>query len=150
MTSFKSKTKNRNPVKYLFITYPHSTVSKTEFIQSIEDRFELDYYKVCEESHASGEPHLHALVRFVNKYSKNKVLQHLQSVYPDASKRMDVAIVRSIDHADAYLDKEDQDTISRGILRQPYKVKWCKLYTDFCKEIGLGDIKSFGEYLEKS
>ncbi|KPA15700.1 hypothetical protein MHK_004093, partial [Candidatus Magnetomorum sp. HK-1] len=104
---------NRNPVKQLFITFPHSVCDKCKFRDDLL-RFEPDYYKVCEEKHKDGTPHLHAVVRFKNKYSKAFVLRHFKEIYPDDYKRIDVKPVRSIKKSIQYLSKEDPFPLESG------------------------------------
>lgn len=104
---------NRNPVKQLFFTFPKSTIDKQQFRDDLL-RFEPDYYKVVQESHADGTPHLHAVVRFKNKYSKAYVLKYFKGLYPNDYKRIDVKPVRSIKRALLYLSKEDSNPLVSG------------------------------------
>lgn len=105
--------KNRNPVKQLFITYPKSVCDKHTFRDHLL-KFEPDYYKIVEEHHKDGTPHLHAVIRFKNKYSKAYILKYFKEVYPDDYKRIDVAPVRSIKNALKYLSKEDTQPLTSG------------------------------------
>lgn len=104
---------NRNPVKQFFITFPKSNIDKVEFRDSLL-RFEPSYYKVCEEQHKDGTPHLHAVVKFKNKYSKAFVLKYFKEKYPEDYKRIDVEIVRSIKNSITYLSKEDDNPLESG------------------------------------
>lgn len=104
---------NRNPVKQLFITFPKSTVDKHTFRDSLL-KFSPDYYKVVEERHKDGTPHLHAIVRFKNKYSKSFVLKKFKEDYPNEYKRIDVKPVRSIKQSIKYLSKEDPNPLTTG------------------------------------
>lgn len=104
---------NRNPVKQLFITFPKSNVTKNKFRDDLL-RFEPSYYKVVQETHEDGSPHLHAIVKFKNKYSKSFVLKHFKEKYPDDYKRIDIKPVRSIKNAINYLSKEDPEPLESG------------------------------------
>lgn len=101
---------NRNPVKQLFITFPKSNVDKHQFRDDLL-RFEPDYYKICEEKHEDGTPHLHAVIRFKNKFSKAFVLKYFKEKYPDDYKRIHVKPVRSIKQSIKYLSKEDPNPL---------------------------------------
>lgn len=102
---------NRNPVKQLFITFPQSgSIDKHQFRDALL-RFEPDYYKICQETHKDGNPHLHAVVRFKNKYSRAFVIKYFKEKYPDSYKRIDVKPVRSIRNALAYISKEDTNPL---------------------------------------
>lgn len=104
---------NRNPVKQLFITFPKSNIDKSEF-RDLLLRFEPDYYKICEEKHQDGTPHLHAVIRFKNKYSKAIVLKYFENKLPLDYRRIDIQPVRSIKKALLYLSKEDSEPLESG------------------------------------
>lgn len=131
---------NRNPVKQLFITFPKSTVDKNTFRDALL-RFEPSYYKICEEKHKDGTPHLHAVIKFKNRYSKAYVLKFFKQLYPNDYKRIDVEPVRSIKKAIEYLSKEDPTPLesgvfheSRGALTKEEKI--FKIYLKY-KEMGV-------------
>lgn len=129
-------TTNRNPVKQLFLTFPHSTCDKQQFRDDLL-RFEPDYYKVCEEKHKDGTPHLHAIVRFKSKYSKAFVLRHFKELYPNDYKRIDIKPVRSIKNAIQYLSKEDPAPLESGAFKDgrgsTKRRNMRKIYNDFQK-----------------
>lgn len=129
---------NRNPVKQLFITFPHSNVDKVQFRDDLL-RFEPDYYNVCEEKHKDGSPHLHAIVRFKNKYSKAFVLKYFKEKYPDDYKRIDIKPVRSIKNAIQYLSKEDTTPLISGEFtsnRNPTKNQ----HNKFARDLGYTNV----------
>lgn len=101
---------NRNPVKQVFITFPKSHIDKQEFRDFLL-RFSPEYYKVAEEKHKDGTPHLHAVVKFKNKYSCRHVINEFKKIYPDHYKRFDIEPVRSIKSSINYLSKEDQSPL---------------------------------------
>lgn len=125
---------NRNPVKQLFITFPHSNVDKVAFRDDLL-RFEPNYYKVCEEKHKDGSPHLHAVVRFKNKYSKAYVIKYFKEKYPDDYKRIDVKPVRSIKNSIAYLSKEDENPLVSGEFEDTRRPQ-DNLRDKFARELG--------------
>lgn len=134
---------NRNPVKQLFITFPHSTCDKIEFRDKLL-RFEPDYYKLCEEKHQDGTPHLHAVIRFKNKYSQSHVLKYFKQIFPDDYKRIDVKPVRSIKKAIDYLSKEDPFPLESGpfeSLRNPQR-NWA---INFARKLGYNDLNHLVE-----
>lgn len=100
-------------MKQFFITFPKSNVDKVTFRDALL-RFEPDFYKVVEEKHKDGTPHLHAVIRFKNKYSKSKILSYFKELYPDDYKRIDIESVRSISNAITYLSKEDPNPLTTG------------------------------------
>lgn len=104
---------NRNPVRQLFITFPHSSCDKNTF-RDFLIQFSPDYYKVAEETHQDGTPHLHAVVKFKNKFSCAHVIKKFKDIYPDDYKRLDVKPVRSIKNSIKYLSKEDPSPLESG------------------------------------
>lgn len=104
---------NRNPIKQVFITLPHSHIDKST-LRDFLLQFSPEYYKVCEEKHKDGTPHLHAVVKFVNKYSCAHIIKQFKNVYPDDYKRLDVKPVRSIKRSIEYLSKEDSEPLTNG------------------------------------
>lgn len=148
MTSYiKYKMSNRNPVKQLFITFPKSNVDKQTFRDALL-RFEPSYYKVCEEKHKDGTPHLHAVVKFKNKYSKAYVLKHFKELYPDDYKRIDVKPVRSIKNSIAYLSKEDPEPLESGEFvdgRNPQD----NLLLGYCRFFGFSSLDEFKEHCDQ-
>ena len=134
----KKKTINRNPVKQLFITFPKSNIDKVTF-RDLLLRFEPDYYKIVEEKHKDGTPHLHAVIRFKAKYSKKYVLDYFKEHLPNDYKRIDIDAVRSIKNALNYLSKEDPNPLVSGEYvdtRQPKKNAMEKLKREFADVCG--------------
>ena len=116
MTSF-TKMSNRNPMKQFFITFPKSTIDKNQLRDELL-KFDPEYYKVCEEKHKDGSPHLHAVIKFKNKFSKAHILKKFKEKYPDDYKRIDVEPVRSIKQAINYLSKEDPHPLESGTYQE--------------------------------
>lgn len=112
-----TKSTNRNPVKQVFITFPKSNIDKSTFRDMLL-RFEPSYYKVCEEKHKDGTPHLHAVIVFKNKYSKTFILKVFKENLPEDFKRIDIQPVRSIKNSLQYLSKEDTQPLESS---EPFK-----------------------------
>lgn len=133
---------NRNPVKQMFITFPHSNIDKITF-RNILLQLEPDYYKICEETHKDGTPHLHAVIRYKNKYSKSYVLKFLEKEFPDDYKRIDVETVRSIKNALGYLSKEDPTPLESGPFEETrgmtYQRVYEKISNQFARVAGYSD-----------
>lgn len=104
---------NRNPVKQVFITFPKSNIDK-HTLRDFLLQFNPEYYKVVQETHEDGSPHLHAVVKFKNKYSSKHIINKFKDDYPDDYKRFDVKPTRSIKNAIAYLSKEDPNPLTTG------------------------------------
>lgn len=103
----------RNPCKQWFMTFPKSPINKIEFRDTLL-RFEPTFYKIVEEKHKDGTPHLHAVVVFKGGYSKAFILKYFKEKYSDSYKRIHVETVRSIKHALGYLSKEDIEPLETG------------------------------------
>lgn len=140
--------KNRNPIKQVFITFPQSgEVSKQDFLTTLL-RFEPDYYKIGQEKHKDGQPHLHCVVRFKNKFSIPFMIKYFSEVYPNDYKRIDFQPIRSIKHAINYTEKEDTNPLCSGEFtdnRNPSTAKYNKHARDF----GYTDYKDFIETYPK-
>lgn len=138
---------NRNPVKQFFITFPKSNVDKVTFRDTIL-RFGPDYYKVVEEKHKDGTPHLHCVLRTKNSYTKKFILTYLKEKFPDDYKRIDVEPVRSIKHALNYLSKEDTSPLVSGEYeeRRNPKKSW---QTTFARELGYKSVEDLIDTYKK-
>lgn len=129
---------NRNPVKQVFITFPKSNIDKVT-MRDFLLQFNPEYYKVVEEEHKDGTPHLHAVVKFKNKYSCSNIIKKFSDVYPADYKRLDVHPTRSIKNAIQYLSKEDPSPLESGTFvdnRNPQK-NWSN---KFARELGYNSV----------
>lgn len=108
--------KNYNPIKQMFFTFPHSNVSKVEFLNALLLPLKPEYYKVVEETHKDGTPHLHAVVKWKNGYTKGWMIKKIHKIYPDPKihDSIKVEACRSIKNCVAYTDKEDPDPLESG------------------------------------
>lgn len=98
---------NRNPILKFFVTFPQcGGVTKLKFL-TICQELKLKYYIICKELHQDGNPHLHIILWLAHKMSKPQLLKFFKSKFPNDNQRIQVAPVRSITHAIAYVKKED-------------------------------------------
>lgn len=131
-------TTNRNKIKQFFITFPKSTCDKHTFRDHLL-RFNPEYYKVSEEKHKDGSPHLHAVLKTKSPYSKAFVLKKFKEIYPHDYKRIDVEGCRSINHARAYISKEDTSPLESGDFKDSRDPKLARL-TKFAAQLGWGSL----------
>lgn len=61
----------------------------------------------AQETHEDGSPHLHCICKVVDPVPRKKVLEFLQTTFPDASQRIDVKGCKSWKQSVTYLSKED-------------------------------------------
>jgi len=114
-------------------------------------RFDPDFYRIVEEKHADGSPHLHALVKFKAKFSKAFVLKHFKEIFPDDYKRIDVQPVRSVKHAHDYLSKEDKEPLESGSYLDPRGGNLpsiIHLKNTFATELGFKDYLSWRKHMD--
>lgn len=129
---FTFNSKNRNPVKQFFITFPRSEQFTKEMFLETMQRFKPDYWKISKETHEDGSPHLHGIFRTTNKFSKAFILKYFKKEFPNDYKRIHVGIVRSIKHCLIYIDKEDLEPLTSGEYidgRSPKRsavAHWCR------------------------
>lgn len=139
---------NRNPIKQMFITFPKSNVDKITFRDSLL-KFKPEYYKVVEEKHKDGTPHLHAIVKWKNKYSKAHILKKFKEMYPEDYKRIDVEAIRSIKNALEYLNKEDPTPLTSGPYvdsRASNTTKLEKMKQTFAQSLGFASYQKLEEH----
>lgn len=128
---------NRNGIKQWFMTYPQSTgVTKSDFLDCCKTFVDIKYYKVVQETHEDGSPHLHALYILNVPVTKSNLLRFIREKFPSSYMRIDVKPVRSLRASHAYLDKEDSSPLETpGGLprRQPLisRTEIDKFFTDY-------------------
>lgn len=108
---FARDTVNRGQLQQFFITFPHTTTTKAEFISSLPP---TTYYKVANETHKDGSPHLHGAVITEAKWTKVQLLKHFASKFPHISKSIHIRPIRNLKGAIEYMDKEDPTPVSKG------------------------------------
>lgn len=144
--------KNRNPVKQMFITFPHSNVDKYAF-RDVLLKLDPEYYKICEEHHKDGSPHLYAVVKYKNKFSKSHILKFFEKEFPNDYKRIDIETVRSIKNALAYLSKEDNEPLESGQYQETRGTNRErnveKLENDFARALGYCNKQDLDEHEEE-
>lgn len=128
-----TRKKNRNPCRQFLVTFPKSTLTRLEFA-AVLCKLGILYYKVVQESHQDGTPHLHAVIKTKEKITYSQLCKKFQEHLPDDYKRIDVDPVRSIPHCHVYLAKEDQSPVESGPYqetRDPSGARLNKLAKDF-------------------
>lgn len=123
-----------------FITFPRSNVDKVEFRDSLLS-LDLGFYKVVQESHEDGSPHLHAVIKLKVPQSKSTLLKRFKDIYPNDNKRIDVQSVRSIKHALGYLSKEDKNPLESGEFTDTRNPQQAFLKS-FARQLGYSDIST--------
>lgn len=129
----------RNPIKQMFITFSNSTVDKHEFRDYLLV-FKPTFYKISQETHQSGKPHLHAVIKFKNKYSIKHIKKELAKKYPYDFLRINVEAARSIPRSLAYLSKEDTAPLTTGSYEETRKPQQNWL-NKFARDIGYRDVE---------
>ncbi len=137
----QSRTRNRNPIKRWFITFPTSNISKCDFATLFSQFLMIDIIYICcaEEHHADGIPHLHMLIIFQEGIKFRNLLNFVRENLPDDWKRIHFAPVRSIKHANDYIHKEDPEPHVEGTLpvrapRKRTRSQW-RVYFDANPEV---------------
>lgn len=102
---------HRNPLEKFFITFPQTTISREEFSLSLPS---FKYIKTVQETHEDGNFHLHTIIELEKPISKVAFIKFLTQKYPEDYKRIKVESLRSISHADVYLNKEDSQAYVSG------------------------------------
>lgn len=111
-------TKNRNPMKQWFYTFPQTNLSKIDFRNSLIEVHSMKYFKIVSETHSDGNSHLHAVVQTTKPMPKSAILKKLKIIFPNDYKRIDVQPVRSIPLSLNYLSKEDKHPLEST---EPFK-----------------------------
>lgn len=141
-----SKRSNRNKIKQWFLTFPQwLNQSKFDVRDILISSYNIDYYKICKETHEDGNPHYHAVIRLRESMSKSQILKKFKEIYPSDYKRIDVKPVRSIKHSLQYLSKEDTTPLesSEGFVskRNPKN----HILNSFVRKLGYNSLVHFNE-----
>ena len=137
---------NRNKIKQWFLTYPQ-WINETKLVvrDKLLSSYNIDYYKICKETHEDGKPHFHAVIRMRESISKSQILSKFRTLYPNDYKRIDVKPVRSIKHSLQYLSKEDTSPLEStgGFIsnRNPRN----SILTTFVRTLGYNSLADFYE-----
>jgi len=137
---------NRNKIKQWFFTYPQwINETKLDVRDKILSSYNIDYYKICKETHQDGNPHFHAVIRMRESISKSQIIKKFKDIYPNDYKRIDVKPVRSIKHSLQYLSKEDTTPLESagGFVskRNPRN----SILTTFVRSLGYNSLADFYE-----
>lgn len=88
-----------------FLTYPQSDLTPNAVHEHINGLKAIKWLRVCRESHANGQPHLHAVGSFVSRFqSRNERVFDIQGRHPN------IQSVRSVKHALEYVAKDGEFT----------------------------------------
>lgn len=117
---------NRNPIKQWEITFPQSTgvITKDKFHESFPP---CKYSICCEEEHSDGGLHLHLGILLIKGISHSKLIKWLEKKWPNDWKRIHISAIRSWDHFNDYVKKEDPTPFVTGTLGK----RVSKLQTEF-------------------
>lgn len=103
--------------KNVFLTYPRCTLTKDELLQGIIAALppnRLEWAVVCVEHHEDGTPHLHASLGFTSKLDiRNEAKFDIAGFHPN------IQPTSSVDNANKYLEKEDNDVLRYGNVPEP-------------------------------
>lgn len=109
MTTPTKDIKHRRAIKKFFITFPQSNgLPKSGFFEDVTTQYKASKAICVEEKHADGNPHLHLAIEFNDFVTKYQLLQHLQSIYIDSYKRIDVRSMISMNNSISYLTSPDK------------------------------------------
>lgn len=141
-------TKNRNPIKQWFYTFPQTNLSKIDFRNSLIEVHSMKYFKIVQEKHADGNSHLHAVVQTTKSMPKSAILKKLKIIFPDDYKRIDVQPVRSIPQSLNYLSKEDQHPLES---QEPFKDArnpYAAINLRMARQWGFPTVAAFKQHME--
>lgn len=111
--------RNRNPIKQWEVTFPKSTLSKSDFVA----QFPPSSYSICcQEEHNDGTPHLHMGIKLLKGLSHSKVINYLTAKFPNDWKRIHISPIQDWENFNNYCKKEDPYPIIIGTLKAPPKV----------------------------
>lgn len=109
----------RMPRKRWFITYPTwPETPKDTLLSDLTKLGPATQYCIARETHKDGQTHYHAMIIYKDGVTKQQLLRHHETVYPEDYKRVDIHTVKSVKGSIHYLQKEDpnplQDPKTRG------------------------------------
>lgn len=144
MSSFRLSAKN------LFLTYPNCGL-KDACLNFLQEKFTdtLKFCLVAQETHSSGEPHLHAVVCLSRKTNFKR---------PDcldfSGHHGDYQAARDLDASITYCKKDDPSPLEYGSLEKSTKRKWqdcaaAESYDSFMESVASTDFKSFVIFNDK-
>lgn len=137
---------NRNKIKQWFLTYPQwKNESKLDVRDKLLSSYNIDYYKVCKETHEDGNPHFHAVIRLRVPMSKSQIIKKFKDIYPNDYKRIDVKPVRSIKHSLQYLSKEDTTPLESAGGFISKRNPRATILTTFVRSLGYNSLADFYE-----
>lgn len=152
MASYISKSVNRNPLQWCFLTFPQcGDVTKVDFRDRMDPLGPYEFECYVQETHEDGNFHLHALVKFTNKITKSKILNHIKKTYPNDYKRIDVGrIIRGSTpwNAHQYLLKEDPDPLTYGTAPERNDANRAR-FTKLARDLGFESVEALSEHVRQ-
>lgn len=149
---------NRNPLKQLFITFPHSgDVKVREFVETMGTKLKYEHWKACEETHEDGSPHIHMACILAIKLTMSKLKKIKQLLYPNDYCRINIQPAKFYKNSLEYFEKEDLDPIQSHEWVPPNakKARETRFYTEqmnFCISSGIyrgaRDVDEFRRFLQ--
>lgn len=105
--------------QHFFLTYPQSEIEHAVLAEAIRSIAAFDWLRICTESHADGNKHLHAVGRFSKRFqSRNERVFDVQGRHPK------IEPVRSVAKALAYVSKEGDFTDFGTVPTSATKRSW--------------------------
>ncbi len=95
------KTPFRLYAKHLFLTYPQCSATKESVLKRVLERLDPEWAIVCQEEHADGTPHLHAVI----KLKKRKNFRNARLFDSLAGKHGNYKSARNLVKAVSYVTK---------------------------------------------
>jgi hypothetical protein len=125
-------TKNRNAIVQWEVTYPQSgDEDKLRF----HERFPPSVYSICaKENHEVKGVHLHMGIKLKKGLSKKKMLDWLETMFPDDFQRIHVSPIKKWENWIDYCKKEDANCHIRGDLDKKKVDEWALRVKCDCDE----------------
>ena len=119
------QTDNRNQVTRLYLTYPQCQTPKERVMSNLKNLSDslkkvVKYYVIAEETHESGDPHLHVVLGFEDRMRLSSKTLHnaldklVQSDHHPEGKHGNYQIIRSLPRVLRYVTK-DKKYLIHGI-----------------------------------
>jgi len=105
--------------QHFFLTYPQSDISNDELIAGLRLIAELEWVRVCRESHSDGSPHSHAVGKFKGRFQTRN-----ERCFDIAGRHPKIESVRSIPKAVDYVSKDGDYTDFGTVPSKSIKRAW--------------------------
>lgn len=91
--------------QYVFLTYPHSSFEHSAVHGFLHGVCPVEWARVCTESHADGDPHVHVVARFVRRFQCRN-----ERVFDYEGRHPNIQPVRVVSRALEYVTKGGEFT----------------------------------------